>query len=220
MNYNNFSHEFNATRQNIWPEFSDFEKYLQNGQRILDLGCGNARIINLLKKYEIEYVGCDISGSLLNYAKKQQLGKITHTDFIEEDMLKLNFQKSSFDIIFLIASFHHLRTKRERVELLKKMKSWLKKDAIIIMTNWNLWNADYFKKYFKYLFDFSYKKTLRDFIIPFRNSERRVLGKRFYHAFRLQELQKLIKNTGLKLIKNEFSKDKRNILTYFQKDDF
>jgi len=219
MNYNKFSSEFNATRQNLWPEFSDFEKYLKNGQRILDLGCGNARIINLLKNYEIEYIGCDISDSLLNYAKKQQLGKIAHVDFVEGNMSKLHFKKFSFDIIFLIASFHHLRTRYERVELLKKMESWLKPNGIIIMTNWNLWNKNYFKKYFKYLFDFTYIKTLKDFIVPFKNSRGKVLGKRFYHAFRLQEIQKLVKNTDLKLIKNEFSEDDKNIITYLKKAD-
>ncbi|HNV97285.1 MAG TPA: class I SAM-dependent methyltransferase [bacterium] len=220
MDYNNFSSEFNATRQNMWPEFSDFEKFLKNGQRILDLGCGNARIINLLKNYEIEYIGCDISGSLLNYAKKQELGKITHADFVEGNMLKLHFKESSFDIIFLIASFHHLRTKKQRTELLKKMRDWIKPDGIIIMTNWNLWNDIYFKKYFKYLFDLSYKKTLKDFIVPFKDSTGRSLGKRFYHAFTLKEIEKLVKNTGLESIKNELSQDKRNILTYLKKSDF
>lgn len=218
--YNQFASEFNETRKNLWPEFDDFKKFLKNGQRVLDLGCGNARIINLLKDYKIEYIGCDISDSLLNYAKKQQLGKITRADFIEGNMSELHFKKSSFDIIFLIASFHHLRTKRERVELLKKMELWLKPNGVIIMTNWNLWNKDYFKKYFRYLFDFNYKKTLKDFIVPFRDSKGKILGKRFYHAFRLGELEKLLTNLDLKFIKNEFSDDKRNIVTYLQKTDF
>ncbi len=215
--YNDFATEFNETRKNLWPELLEFRKFLKNGQRILDLGCGNGRLINLLKDYEIEYVGSDISESLLNYAKKQDFGKITHVDFLEGDMLELDFEKSYFDIIFLVASFHHIKTSRQRVELLNKLKSCLRPGGLIIMTNWNLWGKQNFKKYFRYLLDFTHIKTFRDFIIPFKNSSGVVMGKRFYHAFTISELYKLAKKSKYEIIKNELSKDQRNIFTYLKK---
>lgn len=220
QSYNNFASEFNETRKNPWPEFLEFNKYLKKGQRILDLGCGNGRLIDLLKNYEIEYLGCDICEPLLNYAKKQDLGKIKQAHFVFGDMMRLNFNKSSFDVIFLIASFHHLRNVKQRARLLKKMEYWLKPKGIIVMTNWNLLEKKQFKKYFKYLFDFRHRKTFRDFIIPFKNNKGKAIGRRFYHAFTLKELDKLFQNARLESIKSELSKDKKNIITYLKKINF
>ena len=217
MNYNEFSNEFNESRQNLWPELLEFEKYLKNGQKILDLGCGNGRLVNLLKNYEINYVGSDISSNLLNYAKKQDFGKITQYQFIESDMLDLEFENNSFDIIFLVASFHHLRTKSQRIKMLNKVNKWLKKDGLLIMTNWNLLESNNFRKYFKYLFDFSIKKTLKDFIIPFKDNKGVILGKRFYHAFTIKELEKLFKNKGFNSVKNQLSENRRNIISILSK---
>lgn len=215
--YNQFASEFSASRQNLWPELLEFKQYLKGGIKILDLGCGNGRLINLLKDHEIDYIGSDLSSSLLNYAKKQEKGKIKEFEFIESDMMKLIFSKESFDIIFMIASFHHLENKKQRIELLLKMNSWLKKDGIIIMTNWNLWEKHNFKKYFRCLFDFSMSKTFKDFIIPFKNNTGESLGKRFYHSFIRSEIEKLIKKTGFEIIENKYSDKKKNIITIIHK---
>lgn len=212
MDYNEFSNEFNATRQNLWPELLEFEKYVKNNQKILDLGCGNGRLVNLLKNYDIEYVGSDISSDLLNYAKKQDFGKIKNFQFIESDMLDLEFQNNSFDIIFLIASYHHLRTKSQRIKILTKMKNWLKEDGIIIMTNWNLFQ----RKYIKYIFNLE-KKSWNDFLIPWKGKGRNVIANRFYHGFRLGELDKLAKNTQFRTLENGYSNTKRNIITVLSK---
>lgn len=132
-------------------------------------------------------------------------------------MTGVTFEKESFDIIFMIASFHHLENKKQRLELLQKMNLWLKFDGIIIMTNWNLWEKSNFKKYFKCLFDFSMPKTLRDFIVPFKNNRGESLGKRFYHSFTMLEIEKLIEKTGFKMIENKYSDKKKNIITIVHK---
>ncbi|HNZ86070.1 MAG TPA: methyltransferase domain-containing protein [bacterium] len=213
MNYNEFSSEFNATRQNLWPELLEFEKYIKDGQKILDLGCGNGRLVNLLKNYDIQYVGSDISSDLLNYAKKQDFGKIKNFQFIESDMLDLELPDDNFDIIFLIASYHHLRTKLQRIEILLKMKKWLKKDGLIIMTNWNLFQ----KKYIKYIFN-PEKQSWNDFLIPWKDKKGSVVANRFYHGFMLKELKKLAKNHGFNVLKNAYSNSKRNIITILSKN--
>lgn len=217
MSYNQFASEFSASRQNLWPELLEFKKYLKDGIKVLDLGCGNGRLVSLLKDYKIDYVGSDISESLLNYAKKQEKGKINEFRFVESDMMKLDFPKESFDIIFMIASFHHLENKKQRLELLQNMNFWLKKDGILVMTNWNLWEKHNFKKYFKCLFDFSMSKTFRDFIIPFKNNRGESLGKRFYHSFTKSEIEKLIKKTGFNIIDNKYSDKKKNLITIVHK---
>jgi hypothetical protein len=43
-------------------------------------------------------------------------------------MLNLDKIESKYDAIFFIASFHHLQTKEERIEVLKKAKNLLSQD--------------------------------------------------------------------------------------------
>jgi len=46
-------------------------QYIENHQKILDLGCGNGRLLNFLKNKKIEYIGVDNSEKLLLEAQKQ-----------------------------------------------------------------------------------------------------------------------------------------------------
>jgi hypothetical protein len=43
-----------------------------------------------------------------------------------------------FDYIFFIASFHHLQTIEERLEVLNKARELLNEDGKIFLTNWSL----------------------------------------------------------------------------------
>jgi len=53
-------------------------------------------------------------------------------------MLDLDKLNSKFNVIFFIASFHHLQTFEERLLVLEKAKKLLNKDSKIFFTNWNL----------------------------------------------------------------------------------
>jgi len=46
-------------------------------------------------------------------------------NFIESDMLDVDTLDKKFDIIFMIASFHHLDTNEKRLELLRKISTIL-----------------------------------------------------------------------------------------------
>ena len=210
--YDQIAPEFNATRQNLWPELLEFKKYLNDDQNILDLGCGNGRLIHLLKEFKINYTGSDISSDLLNYAKNQDFGKIMNFKFIESDMINLDFEDNSFDIIFLIASLHHLNTKVDRIKMLTNIEKWLKPNGFVIMTNWNLFQ----KKYIKHIFNI-HKRSWNDFLIPWKDKNGNVLVKRFYHGFRTKELEKLLEKSDLTLVKNSFSELKKNIITIASK---
>jgi alkylated DNA repair protein alkB family protein 8 len=47
--YNQIAEHFSQTRHTPWTEFQYFEKYLKPEQKILDLGCGNGRLLNSSK---------------------------------------------------------------------------------------------------------------------------------------------------------------------------
>jgi len=193
--YNTIAEEFSSSRVFPWEELQLFIPYIKDNFKILDLGCGNGRLLKVLKesKTNIEYIGIDFSNKLIEQAKKDFPDYV----FKVEDMSNLDFEENSFDMIFMIASFHHLETKKERLELLKKINKWLKPGGYLFMTNWNLFQKKYFKFLFKNIFK---KKAWNDFFIPWQTYSKS--GEklwRFYHSFTKRELENLFKKSKFKL---------------------
>jgi len=87
--YDQIAVQFSDTRNKIWPEFEYFKGYLHNGQDILDLGCGNARLLELLKNYKINYLGIDYSEKLIEEARHDW----PNSKFIVGDILDLNLKE-------------------------------------------------------------------------------------------------------------------------------
>src|SRR3989339_597637 len=96
QNYEEIGQEFSETRKHIWPEFKFFEKYFKKGAKVLDVGCGNGRLVEFLKNYSIDYTGLDQSKKLIEEAKKN----FSNKNFVQGNILKLPFRDSSFAIIF------------------------------------------------------------------------------------------------------------------------
>ena len=65
--------EFSDTRESVWPEMERLvKKYIQRGDKVLDVGCGNGRLLKVLEG--VEYLGVDGSEVLIKEAKKKGLG--------------------------------------------------------------------------------------------------------------------------------------------------
>jgi len=111
------------------------------------------------------------------------------------DMGKV-FSAPLFEALFFIASFHHLETFNERLNVLKEAKKILLPGGKIYMTNWHLLS----EQNQKYLSSKTaeYPDESADFTIK--------IGKhsRFYHSFSLLEYRKLAQKSGLQLEKCEF----------------
>ncbi len=211
QSYDAIAKHFNLTRKkHLQVELLEFSKYFQDGQSVLDLGCGSGRIIRVLKNFELDCVFVDISEQQLNYAKKEDRGKIKKAEFIVEDILNSNFQENSFDVILCIATFHHIKTKKQRIKFLKNIRFWLKPNGYLLMTNWNLWQ----KKYLKYRNIF---KGWKSFIVPYKNNQGKILANRFYHGFTIQELAKLLKQVSFENEKLELSESRNNIVSVCRK---
>jgi N-acetylglucosaminyldiphosphoundecaprenol N-acetyl-beta-D-mannosaminyltransferase len=191
--YDKIAKNFSSTRHFDWGEFDFFSKYLKKGQKVLDLGCGNGRLMDFLKKHEVNPTGMDYSSELLKIAKD----KHPDIDFIQGDMTELPFADESFDLVVMLASFHHLENPKRRNDCLSEIHRILKKDGIIIMTNWNLLYQNRYSK--------QKKKALIRSILPHWNHQEFIInfGKeknpRYYYAFKLNELSKLITDNFFKI---------------------
>ena len=200
--YNSISKEFSDTRVFAGKEFEQFADYLKPGQTILDLGCGNGRLLKFLGQENTKwhqktfyYIGVDSSKNLLLEAHKQH----PHRTFKQGDMTKIPLRDNTVDVLFCVRAFHHLPTKKTRLKALKEMQRVLKPNGIIIVTVWNLWQK-------KYAWDLA-KGILRsivtlgnyasnDTFIPWGKEKK----SRYYHAFTIKELGNISREAKLKTL--------------------
>lgn len=250
VNYDNFAKTFSKSRLNMkWEEIDYFlKKYDLENKSVLDIGCGNGRLLQTIKEKNINifsYLWLDLSNWLLDEAKKLH----PESDFLELNMLDLDklenedfmyflrkwklsesqdlanaksgrvfeFSKKilksdnlKFDVIFFIASFHHLQTFEERLLVLEKAKKLLNKDSKIFFTNWNLiWQEKYKNSEITWTendfwsIDFNIKIWEFD---------------RFYHSFSIKELEQLFKQTWFEIIENRIFDNWKNIISIIKND--
>ena len=74
--YTEISEEFDKTRKNKWEEFDKFLKYIKDNNVVADVGCGNGRFYQFLKKHrKTKYIGIDNNKKLLEKTKKEKIRK-------------------------------------------------------------------------------------------------------------------------------------------------
>lgn len=205
--YNRIAKYFSDTRQRLWTELEWLKKFVKNGQNILDWGCGNGRLIYLLEGRRVNYFGTDQSDELLKIAKKSFVKEIKAgwAKFYSTAKKKKLFPLNFFDLVFMIASFHHLPDKKSRLELLADVYNQLKPGGKLIITVWNL-ESDWAKKKINNSWE---KIGENDFLVPWKNPEGKVLANRYYHHFSKEELAGLLKEAGFKVARLDYD-DKTN----------
>ncbi len=193
--YENIAHDFSQTRKIFWEELSFLKDYINDGDNILDLGCGNGRFLELIGDKKIKYFGIDSSESLIKQANETygQLGK-----FIHGDALSLPYKNNSFNTIVSFGVLHHIPSKKLRKQFLNEAHRVMKKDGVLILTVWNLWNerlTPVIKKHAIQKLLGKSKLDFKDVFLPFGKKE----SVRYLHAFTKRELKSLLKNSGFQI---------------------
>lgn len=204
--YNRIAPYFAATRYHA-AELEKFRDLIGKNKTILDWGCGNGRLLYILEDKSPQYYGVDQSEELLKIAKKQfsRFLKTGTVKFLSNAKKEVRFDNNFFDLVFMIASFHHLPNTETRLELLKKTYKEMKKKAKLIITVWNLeseWAEEKFKKDWKLL-------QKNDYLIPWKTQEGEVLAERYYHHFTKKEIKELLEVVGFKIEKIYYTKGNR-----------
>ncbi len=200
MSYDNFSHTFSNSRKNHpWPELDyiieDMKK--EGFLSILDIWCGNGRFLEEARKRDFTpwiYLGVDNSEWMIKEA--QNLYSDSHFEVIWMQSIKNISER--YDTILFLASYHHLETKEERMQVLKESKELLNQNGRIYMTNWNLRDQEKYKNSHRWNGDYDIK--IGEF-------------SRYYHGFTIEELEELFETTGWNIIQNRVFEGGRNILS-------
>lgn len=215
--YDRIADKFSGTRKFFWRDLESIRDYVRDGDKVLDFGCGNGRLLEILGNTKIEYVGADVSADLLDIARAKypdadrQFLKITGSD-------KLPFPEGYFNIVFSIAVFHHLPGRELRLEIVKELVRVLKPGSCMVVTVWNLWQKKYLKNILSnWWAKLSGRSRLdwNDCYIDFDNNETESF-RRYHHAYRLGELAGIFYRAGLVVEKTE-SVAGRNLLIVARK---
>lgn len=223
VDYNKFWKTFSNSRKNMkWEEiyyFFDFIKKnidLVDDLKILDIWSWNWRLISHILDYWLisidslknNYLWIDLSQVLLNEAVNNNLG----FKFKNLNMLNLDSLVNNFDMIFSIASFHHLYNIEERLDFLSKLYSITNTWWYIFFTNWALNSYINLEKYKNSILQntknhfwwIDYKIKIWD-------------NHRFYHCFSISELDYLFKKSGFTIIENRLFENNRNFISILKK---
>ena len=201
--YNLIAQDFSRTRGNIWEELLFLFNSLKPGDRVLDLGCGNARFFETIKNRGAEYFGLDASQNLINIAKS----RYPQSKLFVGSALSLPFQDDYFDKIYSIAVFHQIPSKEFRLQFLKESKRVLKKNGSLILVVWKASHKKELKACFKYTILKLLGKTDLDFgdaMISFSKKT-----ERYYHFFSKKELKNLIERMGFQIKELGIVKNKK-----------
>jgi len=141
--YNKVGGYFSKTREKSygknsnWPETQEFLERVRPGQSVLDIGCGEGRLLTGLAD-EVEYLGVDFSSTLIEIARKKypsrefRLGDIAEPATWEE--------LGRYDYVCSVATLHHVPTRERQLYVLKMMKEKCQDEGQLFLTTWNLYN--------------------------------------------------------------------------------
>jgi alkylated DNA repair protein alkB family protein 8 len=140
--YNRIAKQFSASRAHFWPELEFLKNELPPAGEILDIGCGNGRLLQILQNSALQYTGIDSAQNLLNEAK------FLHPDkkFMLADALALPFADQTFDAVVSLAVLHHVPSAKMRSKFFSETARVLKPGGILVITVWNFWRPRWLKK--------------------------------------------------------------------------
>ena len=209
-NYGEIAADFDLTRKkDLWPELIKLSEMVKNGDRVLDVGCGNGRLVKAFENKKISYLGVDNSEKLIKLATNQRLLRRSaprNDKWVVADILELDkLPERDFDYVFCIAVLHHLPGKDLRLKALEQIKNKIKPGGKIILTVWNLWSQ---KKFRKLIIKYDWFKLIGknqmawgDISFDWKNAKGEKISWRYYHVFTGYGLKKLAGETDLKIEK-------------------
>lgn len=224
--YNLIADDFARSRDFIPEDIKGLAENAEEDDRVLDLGCGNGRFVELMREKGADYYGIDSSEKLIEICQKKYIG----ARFQVADGFNLPFADNYFDKVFSISVLHHIPSKEFRLKFLAESKRVLKPGGFLVIRVWDFWKRKIFPKLFlKYTFlKLIGKSTLRqaqgcpeiyrrakldffDVFVLWKDSKRNIVIERYFHCFTKKELKDLAKEAGFKIKKSwRLGKDPRS----------
>jgi 2-polyprenyl-3-methyl-5-hydroxy-6-metoxy-1,4-benzoquinol methylase len=182
--YDAIAADWHSTRLTFWAELIDKIKvHIQPNTKVLDVGCGNGRILKVLSDYNLDYTGVDVSTELIKLAQHDFPDFEFHTIDTKLEYLKDTVGEKDFDQVISIAVLHHIPPIAIN-DWLTNIYNTLKPDTVSIFTTWNLEKSTY---------------TLdehNDAVIGFMHHK----DVRYVHYYNYTEIREVFEKVGFEII--------------------
>jgi SAM-dependent methyltransferase len=157
---------------------------ISDGLRILDAGCGNGRLINIIAKMGVEISACDFSPLSVQFVKN----RFPSADCFVQDITKALPYENYFDRIISVQTVQHVHKSQQLIALVNFLNA-LKPNGRLIATVYNF-----------------YPFAVRD-IIRFKKPSQQHIFRKYHdeeimdigiyqYRFRRSELKQLLSTAG------------------------
>lgn len=218
--YNRFAYLYDSLINDVdykkWVDYyyKIFHRYSLNPKLGLDLGCGTGNMTTEFSRRGIEMTGVDISEDMLMVAREKSEGM---------DILYLNQDMTDFELYgtvdFIVSSLdcvNYITDKRELLKVFKLVNNYLdpgglfifdintryKLENVIGENTFVLENEDVFCTWQN---EYDKKRKICDFYLTFfcrnGNEYTRFDEQHSERAYELEDIKKLIENSGMRLLK-------------------
>ena len=196
--YNIIASNFSLKREKISDDVYALKNFAQRGDKVLDLGCGSGRLVEVFSDLEIDYLGADNCEEFIKIARekypKNQFELIDSAD-------KLPYPNNSFNLVFCLSMLHHIPGRKLQQSVVDEIYRVLKPGGTLVLTTWNLL-ANY--KMRPLLYRQNIKKLLKksdlnwnDIYFPYKIGSGDRMINRFLHHFSKSEMKNILTKSGL-----------------------
>ncbi len=216
--YSQFAGEFSETRPTGKINLEHILPYLADGVKILDVGCGNGRLVERLDRegLTLTCIGVDAAPELIEIAtvRCSRLRHVAAT-FRVAELTQRGWSEdlpgAPFDLVTALAVLHHVPSFGLRREVLRDIHALLRPGGTLIMTNWQFDRND----------RGHLGERLRKKIVPWKTVgiDERALepgdalitwkrggtGYRYCHRITENEVERMAAESGLKIVKQFFA---------------
>ena len=192
-------------RMRHWSIFRrELETLAQRWQKgkLLNAGCGHGADF-LPFKDGFDLYGVDFSIEMLRLAHQYARKFNLTVNLSLADVAQLPYRDGVFDRVISVATYHHLRGKQRQLGALNELRRVLTPGGEAFITVWNHWQPRFWFR-------------RREVAVPWR-----VDGKvvhRYYYLFSYRELETLVKEAGLELLRSFPESSYRLPLKHFSRN--
>lgn len=172
------------------------------GGRLLNLGCAHGPDFTPFAP-NFELHGLDLSTEMLRFARKYAQKYELRVNLALADVRTLPYHDNTFDHAISVATYHHVKGETDRLAALRELKRVLKPGGEALITVWNRWQPR-----------FRFKG--KEIAVPWRTREKTL--HRYYYLFSYLELEKLVNEAGLEVIKSFPEHGYRFPIKYFSRN--
>ncbi len=139
--------EFDQTRGQPWPGWSDLLPHLGDSLRVLDVGCGNGRLGVFLAQRRVvtHYHGMDSNPALLGHARAA-LAHLPSVELEQRDILEQPPAAGAYDLVALFGVLHHIPGAQRRLDLLRTLAERVAPGGLLAFACWRFYEFERFRQ--------------------------------------------------------------------------